>query len=227
MPSFTELQDADNEIVTTPGPNKELGTVAELVKNTNTEAPLSPTGPGAGASIRPILQLKPVPEIVKPAAPTTRRPHTFIRFRKHTHCDVDLYIFNIYLILRRPEVVRAQEFAKPGSLFSLLSPPNSLQDSEAAGGFTLPQDTDNDLSHAWHFKPPVTSVTPGTGFQQISGPGTSKLGSQTIQFKQLRSQHREVKQKQDSGPLTPSRLFEPPNSLTFGFRYVVWCVMIN
>ena len=86
MPSFTELQDADNEIVTTPGPNKELGTVAELVENTNTEAPLSPTGPGAGASIRPILQLKPVPEIVKPAAPTTRRPHTFIRFRKHTHC---------------------------------------------------------------------------------------------------------------------------------------------
>ena len=84
VPSFTELQDADNEIVTTPGPNKELGTVAELVKNTNTEAPLSPTGPGAGASIKPILQLKPVPEIVKPAAPTTRRPHTFIRFRKHT-----------------------------------------------------------------------------------------------------------------------------------------------
>ena len=84
MPSFTELQDADNEIVTTPGPNTELGTVAQLVENTNTEAPLSPTGPDAGASIKPILQLKPVPEIVKPAAPTTRRPHTFIRFRKHT-----------------------------------------------------------------------------------------------------------------------------------------------
>ena len=83
LPSFTELQDADNEIVTTLGPNKELGSVAQLVKNTNTESPVT-LSTGAGASIKPILQLKPVPEIVKPAAPTTRRPHTFIRFRKYT-----------------------------------------------------------------------------------------------------------------------------------------------
>ena len=120
--------------------------------------------------------------------------------------------------------MRAQEFAKPGSLLSLVSPPSSLQDSEGGGGFT--RDIDNDLSHAWHFKPP--SVTQGAGgLQQISGPGTSQLGSQTIQFKQPRSQrHRAVKQKQDSQPLTPSRFFEPPNSLTFGFRYAQ-CVMIN
>ena len=80
----------------------------------------------------------------------------------------------------------------------------------------LPPDGDNDLSHAWHFKPPVTSGR----FQQISGPGTTKLGSQTIQFKQLRSQHAALTQKQNNPPLTPSRLFEPPNSLTFGFRCV-------
>ena len=92
MPSFTELQDADNEIVTTLGPNKELGSVAQLVKNTNTESPVT-LSTGAGASIKPILQLKPVPEIVKPAAPTTRRPHTFIRFRKYNIVVVDLNIF--------------------------------------------------------------------------------------------------------------------------------------
>ena len=92
MPSFTELQDADNEIVTTLGPNKELGSVAQLVKNTNTESPVT-LNTGAGASIKPILQLKPVPEIVKPAAPTTRRPHTFIRFRKYNIVVVDLNIF--------------------------------------------------------------------------------------------------------------------------------------
>ena len=89
LPSFTELQDADNEIVTTLGPNKELDSVAQLVKNTNTEAPVTV----AGASIKPILQLKPVPEIVKPAAPTTRRPHTFIRFRKYAMLLLLISIF--------------------------------------------------------------------------------------------------------------------------------------
>ena len=127
-----------------------------------------------------------------------------------------LYIF----ILRRPEVVRAQEFAKPGTLPSLFSPP--LQDSEGGSGFpsvlTPPRDIDNDLSHAWHFKPP--RVSPGSVLQQISTSGASELGPQSIQFQQQRGRHREAKQKQNSGPLTPSRLFEPPNSLTFGFRYV-------
>ena len=116
--------------------------------------------------------------------------------------------------------MRAQEFAKPGTLSSFISPPSSFQDSEV--GFPSSGFIDNDLSHAWHFKSPVS------GLQQISGPGTSQLGTQTIQFKQPRPQHSAVtavKQKQDSGPLTPSRLFEPPNSLTFGFRYVfgVFC----
>ena len=115
--------------------------------------------------------------------------------------------------------MRAQEFAKPGTLSSFISPPSSFQDSEGGGG-GFPSSSgfiDNDLSHAWHFKSPVS------GLQQISGPGTSQLGTQTIQFKQPRPSA--VKQKQDSGPLTPSRLFEPPNSLTFGFRYVfgVFC----
>ena len=99
MPSFTELQDADNEIVTTLGPNKELDSVAQLVKNTNTESPVTV----AGASIKPILQLKPVPEIVKPVTPSTRRPHTFIR---------------------RPEIVRVQEFAKPGTFMFEMSKPS-------------------------------------------------------------------------------------------------------
>ena len=82
LPSFTELQDADNEIVTTLHPNKELGSEAQILRNTNTVSPLTLTGQGA-ASIKPILQLKPVPEIVKPSGPTTRRPHTFIRLIKY------------------------------------------------------------------------------------------------------------------------------------------------
>ena len=84
LPSFTELQDADNDAVTTLGPNKEQLGSGRGKNNTSTSSPLVPSGPGAAVSIKPILQLKPVPEIVKPVGPTTRRPHTFIRFRKYT-----------------------------------------------------------------------------------------------------------------------------------------------
>ena len=38
----------------------------------------------ASPAITPVLHLKPVPEIVRPGPPTTRRPHTFVRSAEHS-----------------------------------------------------------------------------------------------------------------------------------------------
>ena len=115
--SFTEIQDSDNEILTTTSPNmddeEDTSTTSTNLNNllesdtTTTSAIISTvkhrSGLVSSSSIKPILNLKPVPEIVKPVSSSTRRPHTFIR---------------------RPEIVRVQEFAKPGTFMFEMSKPS-------------------------------------------------------------------------------------------------------
>ena len=113
MRSFAEIQDSDNEILTTTSPNMDdeedtsttsLNNLLELDTTTSVIAPTVKHLPVvSSSSIKPILNLKPVPEIVKPVKPSTRRPHTFIR---------------------RPEIVRVQEFAKPGTFMFEMNKPS-------------------------------------------------------------------------------------------------------
>lgn len=154
MLSFAEIQDSENEILTTTSPNMDdeeedtsttsLNNLLELDTTTSVITPTvkhRPVSSSSSSSIKPILNLKPVPEIVKPITPSTRRPHTFIR---------------------RPEIVRVQEFAKPGTFMFEMSKPSPRAHFERLQKLTTDGDNNkgNSVTLGRKFVPP-NSLTYG------------------------------------------------------------------
>ena len=136
---------------------------------------------------KPKLNLKPVPEIVKPPTKSTKRPHTYIR---------------------RPEITRVQEFAKPKSAYKPWTNMDMKMKSETKSKL---QKSKNIMKYSRDSKNIITNrpMTFMTASGQFEPPSTLLFGFKPMTTPSI--------SRPTPYPRTTEGSFIPPEHFGFGF----------